>query len=295
MINIKNEKNQTNVDILECLFCGKDVSLTTNVCYKHNNDGFEREFFPVHKNCIQQYMGNNKDVGYSGKVIDILRMLNRPYIHSSWIKNECNFGKYLKELSLSQNKSLTFRDSEFTNGEINKITNEYSGYVDLDFDVTKEMVLRWGQKYSPEEYNKLEMFYNDMKSKNRIETPQEETYLKKIAVISLKMDIELENGDMDKVKKLGDLLSKYMADSQFRTIDKSEADRTGGLRNFGAIYAEVEQKDHIPPWERFRKIKGLKQDLVDKTIMHIENFTLRLNKIQRMVEPPKDTPKIGDE
>lgn len=40
------------------------------------------------------------------------------------------------------------------------------------------------------------------------------------------------------------------------------------------------------------KIKGLTQDLVDKCIMHIENFTLRLNRAEKMTIPPSDTPKI---
>ena len=108
----------------------------------------------------------------------------------------------------------------------------------------------------------------------------------------MKMDIELEDGNYGQAKSLGDLFSKYMADSQFRAMDKTDADKTGGLRNFGMIYAEVESEGFIPPWETYRKIKGIKQDIVDKTIMHIENFTLKLNKIESMSTPPTDTPKL---
>ena len=42
------------------------------------------------------------------------------------------------------------------------------------------------------------------------------------------------------------------------------------------------------------KIKGLTQDIVDKTIMYIANFILKLNKIETMSEPPSDTPKIDE-
>ena len=163
-----------------------------------------------------------------------------------------------------------------------------------DFAVTSEMVNRWG-KYKPEEYHNLEKFYWEMKDRNKIETPQEETYLKKLALISLKMDQELAAGNYPQARDLGNLFSKYMADSQFRAMDKTEADKTGGLRTFSQIYAEVEKDDFIPPWEYYMKIKGLKQDIVDKTIMYIANFILRLNKIEQMTEPPADTPKVVDE
>ena len=43
---------------------------------------------------------------------------------------------------------------------------------------------------------------------------------------------------------------------------------------------------------QLRKIKGVSQDIVDKVIMHMENFILRLNKVEKMTEPPSDTPKI---
>jgi hypothetical protein len=83
-----------------------------------------------------------------------------------------------------------------------------------------------------------------------------------------------------------------MADSKFRAMDKTEADKTGGIRSFSMIYAEAESPDFIPPWEYYKKIKGISQDIVDKCIMHMENFILRLNRVEKMTTPPVDTPKI---
>jgi hypothetical protein len=161
-----------------------------------------------------------------------------------------------------------------------------------NINIDEEVILRWGTNHEKEDYIKLENFYKEMKDKNCIETPQDEDYLKKLSMISLKMDKELEAGHYDEVKKLGDLYSKYMADSKFRQMDKTEADKTGGIRNFSTIYKEVESDGFIPPWEYYRKLKGISQDIVDRTIMHIENFTLRLNKVSIMTEPPADTPKL---
>jgi hypothetical protein len=93
---------------------------------------------------------------------------------------------------------------------------------------------------------------------------------------------------------MGDLYSKYMQDAKFRATDMTDADKQGGIRTFSQIYSEVERDDFIPPWEKFANMFGVKQDLVDKTIMHIENFTLRFNKAERMSSPPNDTPDVNE-
>jgi hypothetical protein len=164
-----------------------------------------------------------------------------------------------------------------------------------DENIDEELIIRWGKWEELNDYLILEDFCSRMKQYNRIETPQDEFYLKKLAVISLKMDKELEKGSYGAVKQLGDLFSKYMADSKFRATDLSDASKTGGIRTFSQIYAEVEKDGFIPPWEVYHNTKGLQQDIIDKTIMYILNYTLKLNKIPQMIEPPEDTPKIEDD
>lgn len=251
------------------------------------------------KICVKSMIDyNNMETIYK-----ILQLLDIPFVYSYWRSAkekapEDPWSVYIRIANSKMNefKNGTWKDSKFEPESINPVKLNMDNIVDnySSYKPTPEVVNRWG-KYSNEEYFKLEQFYWDMKEKNKIETPQEETYLKKLALISMKMDIELEAGHYDESKKLGDLFSKYMGDSQFRTMDKTGADRTGGLRGFGQIYAEVEKDDFIPPWEHYRKIKGITQDIVDKTIMHIENFTLKLNKIEKMTSPPSDTPKLNDE
>jgi hypothetical protein len=288
----------------KCITCEKEFPLEK--FYLSNNEFHKSDNrFPVCKICIN----NQIDYNNLETVYDILTQMNRPFLSELWNRsiveaNKTNreiFGTYYKNVILNH-KTLTWKNSQFEkqpkesnstvvdgNTQKNFIKNEFK------FNVTEEMIMRWGSNYETDDYIKLEDFYHKMKLSNRIETPQEETYLKKLAVISLKMDQELEAGNYGQVKQLGDLFSKYMADSKFRAMDKTEADKTGGIRNFGTIFAEVEKDGHIPPWEEYRKIKGLTQDIVDKTIMHIENFTLRLNRVERMTEPPEDTPKLTKE
>jgi hypothetical protein len=140
----------------------------------------------------------------------------------------------------------------------------------------------------------MESFYQRMKRDNRIESAQDETYLLKLARMNLEMDSAMEKDEWDKFNKLSTTFSKFMGDAKLRSMDKTEADRTGGLRSFGQIYAEVEKDGFIPPWKQYSKINGAMQDIVDKTIMHIENFTLKLNKANRMTTPPRDCPKLED-
>jgi len=234
-------------------------------------------------------------------VYKILQLLDIPFIYSYWrsAKEKAPddpWSIYIRIANSKMNefKKGTWKDSKFKPESINPVKSNMDQAITItnNFDVTNEMVLKWGNKYEPEDYYELEQFYNDMQRTNSIETTQDMIYLKKLAIISLKMDKELEEGNYDEAKKLGDLFSKYMADSKFRAMDKTEADKTGGIRNFCTIYSEVEKDGFIPPWEHYRKIKGISQDIVDKTIMHIENFTLKLNKAEKMMSPPLDTPKL---
>lgn len=283
--------------------CGRDLALTN--FYNSNSPIFPNGKANLCKKCIQ----NMIDIDNIQTVYDVLQMLDLPFLYQYWNsskeKNPKNpWGTYIRMCNsgLNEFKSKRYKDSIFDGDGNTKRSNANTfSFNDIEKDLlsefrpTKDMLLRWGTKYEPEQYIKLENFYNDMKAKNNIETPQEEDYLKKLAVISMKMDEELENNNYSQAKSLGDLFSKYMADSKFRAMDKTEADKTGGIRSFSAIYAEVESDGFIPPWEHYRKIKGLTQDIVDKCIMHMENFTLRLNRVEKMTTPPSDTPKLSQE
>lgn len=248
------------------------------------------------KDCIKEYCYNS----YGELMLDnfkkILMLSNLPFLskelNSALESGKDIIGTYLKNIWLNYKGcgwEMSDKDIKATVGLSPQDT------LLQDFKPTQEMMVKWGFNYKPEQYIKLENFCKQMSETNTIETAQDKDYLKKLAVISMKLDEELEVGNYSQAKQLGDLFSKYMADSKFRASDKTDADKSGGLRSFSQIYAEVEKDEFIPPWYTFEKIKGLTQDLVDKTIMHIENFTLRANKIERMSEPPMDTPNINEE
>lgn len=285
--------------------CGKEKPI--GEFYNTTSPAFPTGKMTICKKCLK----NLVDYNDMSTVYSVLQAVDVPFLYDIWDncvvkgkekkedgKNYDVFGNYIRMANsgLNEFKGRSFKDSIFENSSTNANQYHEEDFGDLysDFKPTKEIVTRWGRRDN-EEYIKLENFYVKMKENNNIETAADEDYLKKLAVISMKMDKELDEGNYSQAKQLGDLFSKYMADSKFRAMDKTAADKTGGLRNFSTIYMEVESDDFIPPWEYYRKIKGLTQDIVDKTIMHIENFTLRLNRAERMTEPPVDTPEVSQE
>jgi hypothetical protein len=262
-----------------------------------------REFRIV--NCLKDMSTDSNGNINIDKFKSVLKEIDKPYLHDL-IQSAFNESKntdgdivgiYFKNInSLPQYKSLGWKNSIFEpqlREEQNYSQENEFSYT--NFKITNEMIMRWGNKYVEDEIYELEKFYNDMKTSNTIETAQDIAYLKKLSIISLNMDKALMAGNSGEAKQLGDLFSKYMADSKFRAMDKTDADKSGGIRRFCDIFAEVEKDDFIPPWEKYRKINGAKQDIVDKTIMFILNFMLKFNKSDKLVTPPSDTPKIDND
>lgn len=290
----------------------------TKKCVSCQSDKRKSEFYasysklhadgkmPYCKECLQSIV----DISDINTVKDALTKIDRPFLYDLWVstlKSGGNvFGIYIKNIQMPQYRYLTWKDSQHESSVA--ADDDYDELLEDMFDeqsvleekesfvVTKEMTRRWGKKYNREMIFGLEQFYQQMLAANRIETPQDDNYVRKLAVISVKMDQELQAGNYDQAKKLGDLFSKYMTDSKLRAMDQSDATKTGGLRTFGQIYAEVEKDGFIPPWQQFAEQKNLEQDVIDKTIMYILNYNLKLAQMTQMVTPPSDTPKVrGDD
>ncbi len=245
---------------------------------------------PYCKDCIQKM---SLDVNGNISIENLkktLKLVDRPFIQELWdvsVEENPNtpIGTYFKNLGLTQNRYLKWKDSVFENTTAkDKIEN--------NIIVNEDLITFWGRNWEPDEYIRLESFYREMIDINKPETPQDKDYIKKIAKLSVQIDKAIESGNSSSAKSLGDLYSKYMSDARLRTSDMSEADKSGGIRRFCDIFAEVEKDDFIPPWEYYRKINGVKQDIVDKTIMFILNFMLKFNKSEKLTTPPLDTPKL---
>lgn len=276
---------------IELTCCGCAVNKKETDFYISYNPLHATKKLPYCKECIQKM---SLDVNGNISVDNLqktLKLIDRPFIQELWeVSIEENpktpVGTYFKNLGLTQNRYLTWKDSIFENEDIKRKLENSTVIID------DEVITFWGRNWESDEYIRLETFYREMIDMNKPETPQDKDYIKKIAKLSIQIDKAIESGNSTSAKSLGDLYSKYMSDARLRTSDMSEADKAGGIRRFCDIFSEVEKDDFIPPWEYYRKINGAKQDIVDKTIMFILNFMLKFNKSEKLTTPPFGTPRL---
>lgn len=303
--NVSKTKQNKSSNSVHCLKCGKLQARSSANFYK-SPDGFftfNENYYPICKSCIAE-MVEPIDGGYDydmEKVFDILQKMNKVFLSSVWksakeesIKNRekgkngwSQFNCYMKtSASMPQYRGLTWKDSdhfktgatiahrnntenikkhENINEDLECSTNNSSNILDVN------LVRKWGNGYSHEEYLRLEDFYDDMKRSYEIETAAHVDYLKKICKVSLKMEQAIDDDKVDDFKKLSDVYDKLMHSAKFTAVQRSAADRTGGLNTFSEFFEYIEKEGFIPKFHTDEPI-----DIVDNTLENLKNFTKRL-------------------
>lgn len=282
-----------NEQIYYCVGCGKT----------HPRGDFYVSYSPNHANgtlfYCKDFIKNESYEKDSSKVNiekfqDMLRQLDLPFIYSAYsssLENNSNdpVGEYFRLMnSLRHNRGLKWNDSSFEA----KSEVDSKGTKSKGVRVTKDMASRWGEvdeNYSAKEIVDLETFYIDMHNTHTIVTPQHEKALILICKLQLKLDQALENSDMNAFSKMHKEYQSLLQSSGLRPIDKVGGAEASGMRSFSQIFEEIEKDGFIVPAPIEEK-----QDIVDRTIQYIMNYTLKLLNQQALVEPPIDTPKVGD-
>lgn len=186
------------------------------------------------------------------------------------------FSVYITKInSLSQYKNKTFDDSL-----------PYVTTTDTANNNSLELIEKWGENYDATQLIKLEKFYKDMCDAYDISTPSHKQLLKFICKLNLKMDKCLEEDDTTGFAKLSAQYETMTKSAKFRPLDKVSADTRTGIRTFSQIFEEVEKHGFINPTPIEEH-----QDIVDKTIMYVLNYTRKLVGVQKLSSPPIDTPK----
>ena len=306
-------------DFREQHLARKDVSaIWRENFYKSRSELYRKNdgFIPVCKECVKRLFDaytetlNDKSEAFYYLCARFDWYFNERLLSEIDERDPLFISSYLKRCNLAPNSFKTFIDTlkegvkevqDEKNAKLDappESTKKENIYLPLtDEEITSEMIAKWGSNFEPYEYIKLENLYSDMVMVNprMEETPQDKDYLRKICFNSVMLERAYIEGDEAKIRALSGSYSKFMQDSKLRAMDKTEADKSGGLRNFSQIYAEVESDDFIPPWAKIAKMKGVNQDIVDRSIMHIENHTRRFRKEEMYVAPPEDTPKLSAE
>lgn len=228
---------------------------------------------PICKDCVKKMV----DITSLRSVKDVLKILDRPFIESVWESalnsDKETFGMYLKDVSsLAQYKDLGYQDTE---GYARKMA-EKEEFEIKSADVKKyktpaHLVEKWGKDYSYDEVAKLENFWNDMMMSYEIEGASHRDYLKKICKVSLKMEEAIDGGRIEEFKKLSDAYDKLMHSARFTAVQRSSADKSGGMTTFSEFFDWVEKSGFIPKFHT-----GEPMDIVDATEMNLKEYTRNL-------------------
>lgn len=273
--------------------CKKSKPMAVNF-YASDSPMFEDGRVPICKKCLQ----NQVDVTDINSVKKILSQIDKPFIATEWQKclssGKEPFGWYLRQISsLHQYKGMGYEDS--IDGKVDAFSYKIQNDLELSEDElfekpTIEVIRKWGTGYSNKEYYELESTWNEMTSANDISTPQHRKQLKYYCQMSILLDRAIESGDESKIDKLNKQFLAIQQNSGFRPIDKKGSSETTGIRSFGVIFEEVERDGFIEPWDI-----EVKQDIVDKTILYMSNYTRKLLNMDSLYEVDDDVPQVGDD
>lgn len=251
---------------IRCLKCIKEK--VADNYYITDNILFSSGRFEVCKDCINEIISERDMNG----VKLILRAMDKPLDKERYEKSK-HFGDYMRQInSLHQYQGSSWDNSVF---EINTNTesNNRVDYIDKEDSqsISQALIDFWGSGFSDEEYKKLSIFYEDMKNSYEIETASHKDYLKKICVISLKMEEALADDQVDHFKKLSDAYDKLMRSAKFTAVQRSAADRTGGMNTFSEFFEYIEKEGFISKYHTDEP-----KDIVDETIQNLMKYTKNL-------------------
>jgi hypothetical protein len=242
---------------LKCLTCGQDKD--------------QREFYvsnsqlnaatgrlPYCRECLVNMVtdqSGNLDMENFKKVLE---RIDKPFIYnvlqssfSEGKKNNTNpITLYFKNInSLPQYKKMTWKDSVFLS-ETNKTQENQNMEItndNTDFIVTKEMIIKWGNGFSKEQYMMLEDLYQNLFRSYDIEHRSQEEYLKTACLYQLRNIEAIRLGNAAEAQKWGGLFDSYMASGKLKPNQLSESDKMGGVTNFATFFQYIEKSNDFIP------------------------------------------------
>jgi len=235
-----------------CLKCGNDYAVSS--FYSHRNP-LLNERFGFCKKCVK----GNVDLNDMETLYNFLRTMDIPYLKEFWKQaNDADnetIGTYLKNLnSLRQNKELRFKDSDDITGKTNKAE---LFEIDDDFEVTDEVLKRWGRNLEKPDYLFLEEEF-DRLGGYEAETTIQESICKNMARTQWMGNRALEEGDHNKYEKMMKTLSTQMQDANIKPVQVKSASEDGALKSWGEWVKLVEETEPISDQqEEFQDVDGI--------------------------------------
>lgn len=284
-----------------CNKCKRSIGLLQ--FYNTNSELFSDGKLPFCKACLKDMMPED-DID---AVKSVLRQIDKPFLIEMWKKAVANknhtIGEYFRAInSLHQYRDLTWDDSIHYDKEESIVDREISkaeveSVEDIDevntehgvIKVTKEIKSKWGN-YSNRDIIEMEKLFKEMERANDISSPQHKKDLHFYCKLSILADKALDEGDFGGYEKLSRQLDTLKKSAGFRPIDRLSGSESSGVRSFSQVYEEIEKDGFIEPYPITAR-----QDIVDRTIMYMLNYQLKLHNKEQLSKPPQDTPKLKDD
>lgn len=256
--------------------------------YNTNNKMFSDGKSPVCKSCIQEMI----DFNDMRTVYDILRQFDIPFIKKYWIPAENSkkntFGEYMRMAgTLHQFVNTTWEDSVFEDGELEinqkEINDDPSKNVTISrskFVVTDEIIDKWGDNYTQEEYQNFEKKYDRL-----IKNYGEKTALHTEGLLSyirfrVKEEMATARGNVKEAKEWGSLASNAAKDAKINVSQLSKSDISGGVDVLSQLFEAVETEIGIIPL--LPRVLAQPYDDADLIIWAIINYYRRLEDKQKV-------------
>lgn len=235
-----------------CVLCGKIMSVNyfsrsdRNEKF-HDNVGFCRS-------CISEKV----DTSSQDSVVDMLRMMNLPFIPSAWkqaegILSSSQFGAYLQIISHQNRKFPDF------------LSSDLSEHVDKE--VGDAEMAKWGHQETEEDYRILEAIYKSLAEIKKPNGRFEEDRYVQAAKLKKLLDEALDSGDYKAVK---DVRRAYEDELKSLNLDtKSETEEM----TIGQRIEQYEEHDPIPkPDKELLDVDGVQKYITSNFLYPVKRM-----------------------
>lgn len=199
-----------------CILCGKEKG--NHLMAKHRNDNMSSSL-GFCKACLN----NKKIVNDKDKVIDVMRMMNLPYLEDIWNDaiekgGDKTFSKYIQVISPKRD----FKD--YSDSSILNKTEAHSSGFDKNAPVdNKKLVAKWGKVEDEEEYELLEISYSNLCEIKPPATVLDEKRYTQVVMLERKVKEAMEGGDHRAISTYKKLYETSLKDLGL-DIDASDRD-----------------------------------------------------------------------
>ena len=273
----RQNKSKSNKKL--CTKCQKEKGL--NEYFFSNSDLHTDKKYPVCKECLKSVI-NIDDIE---TVKDVLMQMNRPFLYDIWITSldegqrtgKDAFGMYLKNINLNF-KKYSWKDSVFEskNESETNVNIKSSPAINKkeEFIVTDEIIDKWGEGFTVDEYRAFERKYNKLINnygeKTALHTEGLITYIR----FRVKEEMATARGDIREAKEWGQLAAKAAQDAKINVSQLSKSDISGGVDVLSQLFEAVENEVGIIPL--LPKIMEQPYDDADLIIWATINYYRRL-------------------